>query len=334
MKILITGGGGYIGSMLVEYILNHKPSAEVVVLDSFIYEPGSLDFIKDHPRLKIIKGDITSIIDLVKALKGCDTVIALAAIVGDPACALNHDQTVVTNYHTTDLLVELCNYYKIKRLIFASSCSVYGASDLLSNEGSKLYPLSLYAQTRVMSEKIIMKKAGPDLVWSVLRFSTVYGWSHRMRFDLVVNFLTAKAFFDKDISIIGGEQWRPLVHVADVARAVSTAAFADKKLVGGEIFNIGGDGHNHQIKSIVKPIKKYIPDVKIQVKEIAPSDRRNYKVAFDKVRTLLHFTPKYTLERGVGEIVNNLKKNTVNFKDDKHYNVKYIYKSLNGKTLI
>lgn len=329
MRILITGGGGYIGSMLVDYILKHKPSAEIVVLDSFIYDTHSLDAFKDNPRLKIIQGDITSIIDLVKALKGCDAVIAFAAIVGDPACALNKDQTTVTNYHTTELLVELCNYYKIKRLIFASSCSVYGASDLLSNEGSKLYPLSLYAQTRVMSEKIIMKKAGPDLTWTILRFSTVYGWSHRMRFDLVVNFLTAKAFFEKNITVIGGEQWRPLAHVADVARAVSMATFADKQTVGGEVFNIGGNDHNYQIKSLVQPIKKFLPNVKIQIKEIAPQDRRNYRVSFDKIRTLLHFQPQYTLTRGIQEIISNLKKTNLDFNDDKYYNVKYMYKTFN-----
>lgn len=332
MKILITGGGGYIGTLLVEHILKHKRSAHVIVLDSFLYDETSLDFIKDHPRLKIVKGDIASITDLVKVIKGVDVVIALAAIVGDPACALNKDQTIVTNYHTTTLLVDLCNYYKVKRLIFASSCSVYGASELISNEGSKLNPLSLYAITRVMSEQAIMKNAGDKLEWTILRFSTVFGWSYRMRFDLVVNFLTARAFYEKEVDIIGGDQWRPLIHVADVARAISNATFAPKQNVNGEIFNIGGNKQNYQIKSLMKPIQKYIPDVKINAKAIDPQDHRNYRVSFDKAQELLHFTPKISLKNGVAEIVKNLKKAELDYNDTKYYNVKYIYKKLNGNS--
>ncbi|MBI3380322.1 NAD-dependent epimerase/dehydratase [Candidatus Gottesmanbacteria bacterium] len=324
MNILITGGGGYIGYHLVKLLLlstKHK----VTVLDSFIYEKHSLDDFKRNKRLTIIKGDICNIIDMVKALRGIDTVIALAAIVGDPACALNEDQTLSTNFHSTNLLVRLCNQYKIRRIIFASSCSVYGADSNLLNEGSRLNPLSLYAKTRVMSEELIRKNLSPDLDYVILRLATVFGWSKRVRFDLVVNFLTTQAFYTKQIDIINGDQWRPIIHVGDVARAIKLIISDKSGHTSKEILNIGGNALNIQIKDIVKHMEKYIKGITIHFKDVG-SDIRNYRVSFDKVKNSLGFIPKYNLDYGIKEIIKELKRKNINYLEDKYYNVKYLYK--------
>lgn len=328
-KILVTGGAGYIGYYVIQKLLEETRS-KVVVLDSLLYESKTLDEFKANNRLALIQGDIRNIADLVTVIKGTDVVIALAAIVGDTACALNKEQTLSSNYHSTDLLIQICKYYNVKRLVFASSCSVYGAEDIILNEGSKVNPLSLYAETRVMSEELIKKNCGDSLESVILRFGTVFGWSRRMRFDLAVNFLTAKAFFTKEIDIIGGDQWRPFVHVQDVARAVLLSSFAKKEKVAGEIFNVGGNRLNIQIKKIAEDIKKHIKNVKVNHKKLAPADRRNYRVSFDKIEHVLGFKPRYSLGDGISEIITQLKSQKISYLDDKYYNVKYLYKHFNS----
>ena len=326
-KILVTGGQGYIGYHVVSKLLNKK-NIHVIVLDSNLYASTTLDEFRDRKNLTVFKGDIRNISDLVNAVKDVDIVIALAAIVGDPACALNQEETYSTNYHSTELMVEICNYYKVKRLIFASSCSVYGADDIILNEGSKLNPLSFFTITRVMSEELILKKAAENLDWTILRFGTVFGWSKRMRFDLAVNFLTTKAYFTKEIDIIGGEQWRPFVRVQDVAEAVVKASVANRSKVSHGIFNVGVDKYNIQIKDIASILKKHVKELKINSKEIGFNDKRNYRVSFEKIRHHLNFSAQHSIEFGVKEIIKNLRKTKIDYLDEKYYNVKYLFKHL------
>jgi nucleoside-diphosphate-sugar epimerase len=324
--ILVTGGMGYIGYHVVKQLLTHKNINKIVVLDSCLYAADTLDEFKNEKKLEIIKGDIRNIADLVKAIENIDIVIALAAIVGDPACALNEEETYSSNYHSTQLLVQLCNYYNIKRLIFASSCSVYGESLNELNEGSKINPLSLYAKTRIMSEEIIKKDSDNSLEWVILRFGTVFGWSARMRFDLVINFLTAKAYFEKNITIIGGDQWRPFIHVHDIARAVVLASLAKKNLVAKETFNVGDNRLNKQIKDLVKEIKTLIPKMKVHNTRLPSNDKRDYHVSFNKIQTILNFKAEHTIASGVKEIISHLQKKDIAYKEDKYYNVQYLYK--------
>lgn len=325
-RILVTGGLGYIGYHVVSKLLK-ETEHEVVVLDSGLYQDDTLGEFQPSARLTVIKGDIRNISDIVKAIQNVDAVIALAAIVGDPACALNESETLSSNYHSTELMVSMCNYYKVKRLIFASSCSVYGAGDIILNEGSKLHPLSLYAQTRVMSEEVIRKSARAELSWTILRFGTVFGWSKRMRFDLVVNFLITKALKEGVIEIVGGNQWRPLVHVRDVAKAVFLAALADHNLVDGEVFNVGDNKQNFQIMEVAAKVKKILPGVKIVDRQIPDKDRRNYQVSFDKIRDTLGFKAQYSLKKGMKEILNELERTKIDYLDDRYYNVKYLFKN-------
>jgi nucleoside-diphosphate-sugar epimerase len=330
-KILITGGLGYIGYFVVAKLLK-ETQHKIVVLDSGVYKENTLDEFSKYKRLQIIKGDIRNISDITKVIKNTDVVIALAAIVGDPACALNNSETLSSNFHSTELMVSMCNYYKVKRLVFASSCSVYGAGEVLLNEGSKLNPLSLYAKTRVMSEDVIRKNALDKLEWSILRFGTVFGWSKRMRFDLVTNFLTAKAYHEGEITVLGGTQWRPMVHVQDVAEAVVITALAKSEDVDREVFNVGSNDNNYMIKDLAFAVKKYLPKTKVKIEKIPDSDRRNYRASFDKIESVLGFKAKHTVFQGVKEIIKMLKKEKPNYLDEHYYNVKYLFKHMNGET--
>ncbi|MDQ4080219.1 MAG: SDR family oxidoreductase, partial [Gemmatimonadota bacterium] len=236
-----------------------------------------------------------------RAVRDVDGVIALAAIVGDPACNLDPEETTNLNYAATKILVETCNFYGVRRLVFASSCSVYGASDNdLLTERSRLNPVSLYARTRVLSENIIFDRRG-DVEPVVLRLATVFGLSPRMRFDLVVNTLTARAVVDKRIAVFGGDQWRPNVHCRDAARAFMTAFEAPAAAVAGEIFNVGGNAQNHRIGEIADMVAQIVGDVVVEHQKEIP-DPRNYRVDFGKIRQVLGFEPAFSVAEGIREV--------------------------------
>ena len=297
-RVLVTGGAGYIGSHLIRRLLERDYA--VRILDRFDYGRSGIAGIED-PRLEIVPGDICSSRDVGRALRGVDGVIALAAIVGDPACNLDPEETVNLNYTATKILVEACNFYGVRRLVFASSCSVYGASDQgLLTERSRLNPVSLYARTRVLSENIIFDRA-TNVEPVVLRLSTVFGLSPRMRFDLVVNTLTVRAIVDGTISIFGGSQWRPNVHCRDAARAFLTALEAPASGVVGEVFNVGGASLNHRIAEIGAMVAAEVGNTEV-VQQADGTDPRDYRVSFEKIQRVLGFEPEFSVAAGIREI--------------------------------
>ena len=297
-RILVTGGAGFIGSHLTRKLLD--AGYYVRILERFDYGRAGVEAIK-HPRLEIQQGDICNSRDVSRAVRDVDGVLALAAIVGDPACNLDPEETINLNYTATKILVEACNFYGVRRLVFASSCSVYGASENeLLTERSRLNPVSLYARTRVLSESIIFDRRG-DVEPVVLRLATVFGLSPRMRFDLVVNTLTVRGVVDQKIAVHGGDQWRPNVHCRDVARAFITALEAPASAVAGEIFNVGGDAQNHRIAELGELVAGIVGDVTVEYHSDVP-DPRNYRVSFDKIRRTLGFEPEYTVARGIREV--------------------------------
>ena len=307
-KVLITGGSGYIGTHLTEMFL--KSDYEVILLDNHIYGNHGISHLREHTKLTIIEGDIANIKDVVKSLQGVDIIIALAAIVGDPACSVNPQETLNLNYESSKILVETANFYGVKKLVFASSCSVYGVGgDELLTEESPLNPVSLYAKTRIMSENIIFERC-ESVSPVILRLSTVFGYSPRMRFDLVVNLLTVKAIVEKNFQIFGGNQWRPFIHCKDVAQAFYLAATASQSVTDRQIFNIGSSDLNYQLKDIGAFIKKHVPDTTYDILK-GNVDERNYKVSFDKIKQQLGFSPEYDLESGIQEMIHK-----INFSDE------------------
>ncbi|MCU0633449.1 MAG: NAD-dependent epimerase/dehydratase family protein [Gemmatimonadaceae bacterium] len=303
-RVLVTGGAGFVGSHLTRLLLD--AGYLVRVLDSFAYGRAGLAEILDHPRLEVMRGDIVNLRDVSAAVRDVDSVIALAAIVGDPACNLDPEETVNLNYAATKVLIEACNFYGVRRLVFASSCSVYGASNTtLLDESSRLNPVSLYARTRVLSENIIFDRAG-TVEPVVLRLATVFGLSPRMRFDLVVNTLTARAVVDQRISIFGGDQWRPNVHCRDAARAFMLAMQAPGSRVAGEIFNVGHENLNYKIAELGDLVASIVGDVEVVHAKDTP-DRRDYRVSFRKIEERMGFRPQHSVEDGIREVAAQLR---------------------------
>ena len=302
-NILVTGGAGYIGIHLVKMLLDDDYN--VTILDNFTFGKSSINHIKDHPKLTVIDGDVANIKDLVKAVKNNRYVIALAAIVGDPASSINAEETLNLNYESSKILTEICNFYEVEKLVFASSCSVYGASTSgYLTEDSPLNPVSLYARTRIYSENYILdnsKITSP----TILRLSTVFGFSPRMRYDLVVNTLLIRALRDKKFSVFGGDQWRPFVHCNDVARAFKLVIESDKKVTHKQIFNVGSDDMNFTIDQIGDKVSAKFPKAEYNTVD-EDVDKRNYKVSFNKIVTQLGFEKKYDIEMGLDEMIEKI----------------------------
>jgi len=298
-SILVTGGAGYIGSCLVRKLLERNYC--VRILDNFLYGDQGVRDIAGDPRLEVIEGDIRHLGTMALAARGVHGVIALAALVGDAACELDPEETIGTNYESVKLLADVCRRQGVQRLVFASSCSVYGANpDLLLNEGSWLNPVSLYARTRSQAEEVLLRHS-EDFGVVILRLATVFGLSPRMRFDLLVNTLTLHAVVNRKIVVFGGEQRRPNLHVQDAADAVILALEASGEKVQKGIFNVGSNKSNCTILQIAKLVKKHVPQAKLEIKPDV-QDQRDYQVGFDKIRYLLGFQPRFTVEDGIREI--------------------------------
>jgi nucleoside-diphosphate-sugar epimerase len=307
-KILVIGGAGYIGSALVEKLL--RRGMQVSVLDAMHFGEEPLARVAGHPNLTLIREDFRHIEVLTRAISGNGSVIHLAGLVGDPACAVDADLTVDVNVTGTRLVGEIAKARGVRRFVFASSCSVYGACDEIVDEQSRLNPQSLYARSKVASEAVLGALNSPDFAVTCLRFATVYGISGRTRFDLVVNLLCAKAVRDGVITVYGADQWRPFVHVDDVATAIATTLHAPAQLVAGEAFNVGSDCQNYTLGEVAELIKKQVPDAEI-TSDPDFVDKRNYHVSFEKIRTRLGFEPAWTLEHGIAQVTALMRTNRV-----------------------
>lgn len=321
-RVLVIGGAGYIGSALLPKLL--AEGYIVRVFDRMIYGDGPIaDFLK-NPRLEVIRADFRQIDAVVQAMQGVDMVVHLGAIVGDPACALNEQITIDINLTATRMIAEVAKGLGIRRFIFASTCSVYGASDELLDEHSQLNPVSLYAKTKIACERVLLKMAGGGFHPCILRFSTIYGLSGRTRFDLVINLLTAKAIFDGEITVSGGDQWRPFVHVDDAALSIMQAIRTPLELVSGQVFNVGASQENYTISGAADIIGKVVPSAVI--KDIPfDGDRRNYRVRFDKASRDLDFKPVWTLERGIIQVADAIKSGRIaSYREPQYSNVTFL----------
>lgn len=307
-KVLVIGGAGYVGSALVSRLLSS--GFRVSVLDAMHFGDGPLSSVAGHPNLTLIREDFRNIAALTRSMKGVGSVIHLGGLVGDPACAVDPEVTVDVNVTATKLVGEIAKASGVKRFIFASSCSVYGACDEIVDEDSRFNPQSLYARSKVASEVVLQALNSKDFAVTRLRFATIYGISGRTRFDLVVNLLCAKAVREDVITVFGPDQWRPFVHVDDVARAIMTTLQAPIDQMAGEAFNVGSDAQNYTLGDAAELIRQQVPQAEI-VSDSGAVDRRNYRVCFAKIRTKLGFEPAWTLERGISQVVALVRSNEV-----------------------
>ncbi|MDQ6757249.1 MAG: NAD(P)-dependent oxidoreductase [Bacteroidota bacterium] len=303
MKVLVTGGAGYIGSVLVRQLLQKNYS--VRVLDSLKFGGDALYDVMLHPNFEFIKGDIRSEADVDASLKGIDAIAHLAAIVGDPACKKYSDEANETNWKASKKLFEKAEKVGIKKFVFASTCSNYGkmanAKDFVT-ETSELRPVSLYAELKVKFEKFLLQeKKDSNISSTSLRFSTVYGFSPRIRFDLTVNEFTRNAVINGEQEIWGQQFWRPYCHVDDLARSVITIFETPEEKVRGNVFNVGCTSENYQKGKIMEEVCKVVPNVKVHYVE-SSEDPRDYRVNFDKIKNELGFTITKKVPDGVKEI--------------------------------
>lgn len=320
--VLVIGGAGYIGSALLPKLLDK--GYRVHLLDLLIFGTEPIQQHLEHPRLKIIQADFRQIDKVVEAVRDVDAVIHLGAIVGDPACAVDEELTIEINLMATRMIAEVAKGSGVERFIFASTCSVYGASEQVLDERSELNPVSLYARSKISSEKVLTKMADDRFSPVILRFGTIYGLSGRTRFDLVVNLLSAKAVVDKQITIFGGDQWRPFLHVDDAALALLQVLEAPLKLVRNQTFNVGSNEQNYTIKEIGEVVHRLVPAAQL-IQNTADLDRRNYWVNFTKIEKTLGFTPKWSVDEGVEQVIQAIRTGKVtDYKDARYSNVKFL----------
>jgi nucleoside-diphosphate-sugar epimerase len=296
--VLVVGGDGYIGSVLCRKLL--EAGRKVRVLDCLIYRDAPIRELRGHPRFELQAGDCRNIQSVVAAVKVVDAIVHLAAIVGDPACEQDRQSALEINFAATRMLIEVAKGYGVEGFLFASSCSVYGATDDIKNEISPVAPISLYAQTKVESERELLEAQSERFHPVILRLATVFGHSPRPRFDLLINLLAAKAHRERRIVIYNGEQWRPFLHVEDVAEGILCALGAPLESVSGQIFNLGDNRLNHTLREVAEQIRICFPASEIEWVENA--DRRNYRVSFDKVRRRLGFQCSWTTEAGIAQM--------------------------------
>jgi nucleoside-diphosphate-sugar epimerase len=298
MKVLIVGGAGYVGGGIVDLLSKEN---EVTVYDSLIYENSY------RKNVDFIFGDIRDYKKINNILDQYDAVIWLAALVGDGACAIN---PALTHEINSETVKNLAKNFKGK-IVFLSTCSVYGAQEGILNESSEVNPLSEYASSKLIAEKYL---ADSDSI--IFRLGTLFGIGDkfsRIRLDLVVNILTTKAYIDKKMSVFGGEQWRPLLHVKDVANAI--AHTLDAQTNG--VFNL--HYKNFKIIEIANEIKNKISDVEIETTPLPFQDARNYQVSSDKLKDATGFQASVDLTQGINEMYELISSNRIKDINDPRY---------------
>lgn len=308
MKVLVTGAAGYIGSVLVRQLL--QKGYDVRGFDSLKFGGDALYDVMLHSKFEFQQGDIRNKEEVEQALQGIDAVAHLAAIVGDPACKKFSEEANETNWIGSVALFEAAEAAAVKRFVFASTCSNYGKMpdpDSFVTETSELRPVSLYAELKVKFEKYLLEERRDSTVCSTaLRFSTVYGFSPRIRFDLTVNEFTRNATINGEQEIWGAQFWRPYCHVDDLARAVILVLESPEEKVRANVFNVGTTEENYSKGMIIEEVCKVVPNVKVNYVEMN-EDPRDYRVNFDKIKNDLGYTITKKVPDGIQEIYKLLK---------------------------
>ena len=317
-KIVILGGAGYIGTVLTDLLLKKKFA--VVSIDSLKFGFEPIKSFLENRNFRFYKLNTSNSKDIAKIATNSFAVVDLSGLVGDPACSINKKNTLNSNYYNTKKIIDELKGKNIEKFIYASSCSVYGSSvgKQLINEKSKVKPISLYAELKIKCEKYLLSNSRLDFSPTILRLATVFGFSPRQRFDLVINLFTLFSFMGKKIQVFGGEQYRPNVHVYDVAVAILKSIKAKKKLTHKQIFNVGSTTQNKKIKDIAKIIARNHENTKIVVKK-SMIDLRDYHIDFSKIKSVLAFNTKFSISSGSKDLFEKLRKNKILRKNLKKY---------------
>ncbi len=326
-RVLVTGGAGYLGAVLVPLLLDEGYA--VTVLDRLYFGGDTLAAVADHPRFRLIEGDIRFLDELNGRLfDGVDCVIHLAGLSNDPSCDLEPARTERINYDATLELARRSARAGVRRFIFASSCSVYGANPApVVDEHSDLQPVSLYAEMKAKAERDLMLLPAPGMTITALRMATLYGLSPRMRFDLAINLMVMNAVRRRLIHVLGGgQQWRPFLHVVDASRAFLMTLRAPAEAIDHQVFNVGGDAENFRIAELANLVRDTLADYDITVETVPDdADKRSYRVTFTKIRDVLGFAPSCAVPAAITELARAIGGGALgDCADSRFYTVKHL----------
>lgn len=318
--VLVTGGGGYVGAVLAPKLL--KAGYRVKVIDLFIYGQDVLDAVKDDPNLEQIKGDIRDRALLERIVPGCETIIHLACISNDPSYELDPELGKSINYDAFVSLVDVAKKSGVHRFVYASSSSVYGIKEEENvTEELELEPLTDYSKYKALCEDYLLKARGNGFVPLIIRPATVCGYSPRLRLDLTVNILTNHAINNKKITVFGGEQKRPNIHIEDMTDLYLHVLTLPDEAIDGKIYNAGYQ--NHQVKEIARIVKGVVGD-EVEIVTTPTDDNRSYHVSSEKIARELGFAPRHTIEEAVTDLAEAFAAGKVPdpMTDIRYYNIK------------
>lgn len=318
--VLVTGGAGYVGAVLVPKLL--QAGYKVKVLDLYIYGQNVLESVKDNPNLEEIQGDIRDRHLLEKIIPGCDAVIHLACISNDPSFELDPDLGRSINYNAFFDLVDVAKDSGVNRFIYASSASVYGIKETENvTEDLELMPLTDYSRYKALCEEILLNKREPGFVTLILRPASICGYSPRQRLDLVVNIFTNQAINNGKITVFGGENKRPSLHIEDMTELYLKSLQWPDEAIDGKIFNVGYE--NYTVTEIANMTRKVIGEF-VEIVTTPTNDNRSYHISSEKIKQELGFIPTHTVENAIQDLVTAFKANKLpnSLTDSRYYNVK------------
>lgn len=306
----IFGGGGYIGPVVAKRLLSF--GYKVRIVDLFLYDTQNVMLsLFDDPGFEVLNGDLADPAIVDQGLEDATDVVILAGLVGDPITKKYPDAHEAINETGIRDLVDQLNDKGLQRVIFVSTCSNYGLipEGTLADEDFALNPLSLYAKAKVgIEQKLLSLKGQVDYEATALRFATAFGLAPRMRFDLTVSQFTREMYLRRDLLVYDADTWRPYCHVQDFADVIQRVLEAPAADISFDVFNAGGDTNNFTKRMIIEAIQAHIPDAPVAYQEHG-SDPRNYRVDFKKIRERLNFTPRFSVEDGIQELIRALDQN-------------------------
>ena len=325
-KVLLTGGGGYIGVIVAEELLNKGYA--VRILDTFYWGKEPIKHIKD--KVEVVQADIRDVGPEV--LKDVFAVIHQAGLSNDPMAEFNPKANFEINTQATKRLAQLCKQHGVKRFTFASSASIYDkgllGEDVLQDENSEVHPKAAYSVSKYKAEKELLKLADKDFCPVIMRQGTVYGFSPKMHYDLVVNTMLKTALMTNKIMVFcGGEQWRPLIDVRDVARAHIVALEAPTEKVCGQIFNLVYKNYRilelaHWIRKALRETKGLNPEIEV---DYSPRKDRSYRISGEKIKRVLGWEPTISVEESIKDTIEKIEEyGYTDFLHPRYYNIEWM----------